>query len=157
MKLLSFFEIINVLFIPIERMICFTRRRWRIFRSVAYIWLNRTCGKPPLSGGLKKHCHEAGVGTGSTVRGVAGASSSLVVGARSEETHSRRRGDNTEGGRREHHHHHHHHHHHAHHHHDTGSREGSSNSPLIWIDDGRLYIGQSWCVFQLAFTLSLTK
>ncbi|KAL5968444.1 Sin3 histone deacetylase corepressor complex component SDS3 [Taenia solium] len=107
--------------------------------------IHRTCGKPPSSGGLKKHSHEAGVGTGGTVRGVAGASSPPVVGARSEETHSRRRNDNTDSGRREQHHqhHHHHHHHHTHHHHDSGSREGSSNSPLIWIDDGRLYIGQS--------------
>ncbi|KAL5110793.1 Sin3 histone deacetylase corepressor complex component SDS3 [Taenia crassiceps] len=102
--------------------------------------IHRTCGKPPSSGGMKKHCHEAGVGTGGTVRGVAGANSPLVVGARSEETHSRRRSGNTDSGRREQHHHHHHHHTH---HHDSGSRESGSNSPLIWIDDGRLYIGQS--------------
>ncbi|KAH9283169.1 Sin3 histone deacetylase corepressor complex component SDS3 [Echinococcus granulosus] len=99
--------------------------------------IHRTCGKPPLSGGLKKHSHETSGGTGATVRGVTGASSPLPAGTRSEDTHSRRRSDNTESGRREQHHRHH------HHHHDSGSREGSSNSPLIWIDDGRLYIGQS--------------
>ncbi|VDM33194.1 unnamed protein product [Hydatigera taeniaeformis] len=107
--------------------------------------IHRTCGKPPLSVGLKKLNHETGVGAGAAARGVAGASSPLVVSTRGEEAHSRRRGDNTDSSRRDQHHrhHHHHHHHHTHHHHDSASREGSSNGPLIWIDDGRLYIGQS--------------
>uniref|UniRef100_A0A5K3EKK5 G_PROTEIN_RECEP_F1_2 domain-containing protein n=1 Tax=Mesocestoides corti TaxID=53468 RepID=A0A5K3EKK5_MESCO len=95
--------------------------------------IHRTCGKPSSAGGSKKHGFD---GPGSSTSNSSRAGGASPHPSRGDETSSRRRVD-TENRRESHRSSHHHHHHH-----ESSSMEGSSG-PAVWIDDGRLYIGQS--------------